>query len=183
MGDVSGHGIGPALIMSSARSSLRAMAGEKPSRLMERLNRIMVDDNKGKGMMTLFYTVLDPNKREMTYVNAGHDYPIVVRKKGEVDFLRSTGGLLGIFEDAKYREESLFLDKGDVVCIYTDGITESLNSEGEQFGTERLVEAVKGLINQRADSIIESVLEQVNTFTNGSQAEDDITMMVIKVEA
>lgn len=183
MGDVSGHGIGSALIMSSARSSLRAMAGEKPSKLMERLNRIMVDDNKGKGMMTLFYTVLDPNKRELTYVNAGHDYPFIVRKDGKVDFLRSTGGLLGIFEDSKYREESVLLNKGDIVGIYTDGITESLNSEGEQFGTERLVEAVKGLINQRADSIIESVLEQLNVFTDGSQAEDDITMMVIKVEA
>ena len=182
MGDVSGHGIGPALIMSSARSSLRAMAGEKPSRLMERLNRIMVDDNKGKGMMTLFYAVLDPNKREMTYVNAGHDYPFVVRKNSRVDFLRSTGGLLGIFEDSKYHEESLLLNKGDLVCIYTDGITESVNSEGEQFGTERLVEAVKGLINQRADSIIEDVLEQVNAFSDALQPEDDITMMLIKVE-
>ena len=158
------------------------MDGEKPSRLMERLNRIMVDDNKGKGMMTLFYAVLEPNKREMTYVNGGHDYPFVVRKKGEVDFLRSTGGLLGIFDDAKYREEILFLDKGDIVCIYTDGITESVNSEGEQFGTERLVEAVKGLINQRADSIIEGVLEQVSAFSDTLQPEDDITMMVIKVE-
>lgn len=182
MGDVSGHGIGPALIMSSARSSLRAMAGEKPSRLMERLNRIMVDDNKGKGMMTLFYAVLDPNNRELTYVNAGHDYPFVVRKKGEVDFLRSTGGLLGIFEDAKYREENVSLEKGDILTIYTDGITESLNSEGEQFGTGRLVDAIKGLINNKAELIIEGVLDQLKAFSGGLQAEDDITMMVIKVE-
>jgi len=182
MGDVSGHGIGSALIMSSARSSLRAMAGEKPSRLMERLNRIMVDDNKGKGMMTLFYSVLDLAKREMTYVNAGHDYPFVVRRKGDVDFLASTGGLLGIFEDFKYREENVSLEKGDVLAIYTDGITESLNSEGEQFGTGRLVEAVKGLMNQKAELIIEGVLDQLKAFSGGLQAEDDITMMVIKVE-
>ena len=183
MGDVSGHGIGSALIMSSVRSSLRAMAGEKPSRLMERLNRIMVDDNKGRGMMTMFYAVLYPDKREMTYVNAGHDYPFIIRKNGEVDFLRSTGGVLGIFEDAEYGEESVSLGEGDVIGIYTDGITESVNSEGEQFGTERLVEAVQDSINEGAESIIERVMDQIGDFTGAMQPEDDITMMLIKVDA
>ncbi len=182
VGDVSGHGTGAALVMSSMRSALRALAGGDTAGLLERLNGIMVEDNAGRGMMmTLFYGVIDPVKMNMIYTNAGHDYPFIIRRTGDIEFLSSNGGLLGIFDGVAFGSDSRSLQAGDVLCLYSDGITERKSGEGEQFGVDRLVESVSSLKNEKADDIVSGVMDRLDLFAGQVPADDDVTLMIIKI--
>jgi sigma-B regulation protein RsbU (phosphoserine phosphatase) len=187
LGDVSGHGIGPALLMASARSIIRARAeeyAEDLQDLFDRLNVRLVRDTGDARFMTLFYGLLDSSegKRRLMSISGGHDPAIWLRADGTVIELKTSGGLpLGIFEDAAYEPSApVDLATGEVVVVGTDGIWEATNADGEMFGKERLTDLLSASAGQDAETIYQTILQAVLDFIGQSPRTDDITLLVIR---
>ena len=178
--DVVGKGIGAALLVSAIRASLYALVGRELAAraVMRRANRFFYDSVEDGRYVTLFYAVLDVPSRRMIYVNAGHHPPTVLRENGEVEALKSGGVPLGMFEAPRYFEGVAGLDQGDVMVLFTDGIVESSNAHDEHYGRGRLMTTLGGVRTESADAICRHVMEDVRSFSFGSQ--DDRTLLVLK---
>jgi len=185
LGDVTGHGIGSALLMASSRASLRALMKNIPGidRGLFELNNTLEEDMEEEKFMTLFYGELDPATNELRYASAGHDSPLWYSPgRGEFTELESTGLPLGMFEDTDYGvSPPMPLAPGDVMFIATDGIWEAMNARKEQFGIERLKAVLVENCAQPAPGIIETVRRAVFAFMDGAKQRDDLTAVVIKV--
>ncbi|MEW6356322.1 MAG: GAF domain-containing SpoIIE family protein phosphatase [Planctomycetota bacterium] len=186
IGDVSSHGVGPALLMTTARAFLRALiAGGVPiAAILGQLNDFLVDDMGEGRFMTLFYGVLDPNKKEMKFTSAGHEPGVVMRSgSGEFCEVENTGCPLGIMPGAPFPEgEVISLSSGDILLLLTDGILEAMDLKREKFGRERLRKVVAQEKTRPAREIIQSVHKAVLDFCAGAAQRDDLTMVVIKTE-
>jgi serine phosphatase RsbU (regulator of sigma subunit)/anti-sigma regulatory factor (Ser/Thr protein kinase) len=189
VGDVSGKGIGGAFLMSIVRTALRLEArGEKSaSDVLVKINNTLQSEFK-KGMyMTLFYIILDSKKREINYASAGHTPMILYRGKTERMYRMNPKGFpigLNIGDPKLFKRnmgnEKISLDKGDLLLIYTDGITEAMNPEREEFGEIRLIDFIKKHYPQQPKEFAVKLIEEVHHFTHGSPQADDITFIVIK---
>ncbi len=182
--DVSGKGVPAALFMALSRIIVRVAATgyPEPSGVIATANPLISASTATGMFVTLFYGILDSGNKTLTYINAGHNPPLVLRAGTlKADELPATGIALGVLEDAPYRQESVRLCSGDIIVLYTDGITEAENSEGEMFGTERLLATVKESRDRPAGEIVENVIGAVLSFSEGRPQFDDITLMVIKV--
>lgn len=180
--DVADKGIGAALFMASTRTLLRASTSlfEKPADMMAWLNRKLAPDCENGMFVTAFLGILDTKNGNMEYVNAGHNPPIVVRKKQTSPLMR-TGIALGAMDEAIYDQASTMLGDGDLVCFYTDGITEAFSPTGEMFGEERLCSLLRQAEDSMtAEEILEDILFTVREMTNNSVLSDDISILVIK---
>ena len=130
--------------------------------------------------VTLFYLVLDAQTRRFIYINAGHLPPIVLRKNGDVELLRSGGFPLGFFDNPRYFEQFVQLESGDLLCLYTDGITEATNAEDEDYGRSRLLGVLKEHQSAAAAEVCRTVLlSDVRRFSGGAPT-DDATVLVIR---
>ena len=181
--DASGKGVPAALLMALSRSLIRAYSQDKLSILsaLEHANGFMLD-NLGSGMfVTCFYAVFDPNQKILRYVNAGHNPVVVTRSEGQVLTLPASGTPLGILEQPGVAEETCELASGDLVMMYTDGITEAVDAYDEQFGIDRLEEITRNSGGLTAAEISGRVLTAVKTFAAGQPQFDDMTVVVIKV--
>src|SRR5688572_23837018 len=165
--DVSGHGVSAGMLMSSLQTALRTMAPDtdSPAEILERINRFYIHNINFTTFVTVFLARLDPSTRVLDYVNAGHNPPDLFRKQdGEITWLMPTAAAVGLMEEYHPETRSVALEDGDVLLLYTDGLTEASNSLGEQFGDERLDE----LIRQNADlpvaDIIQAVRQSMATF-------------------
>ena len=178
--DVVGKGIGAALLVSAIRASMYALVGRELATraVMRRANRFFHDSVEEGKYVTLFYAVLDVPSRRMIYVNAGHQPPIVLRANGDVEELRSGGVPLGMFESPRYFEGVAALDVGDLFVLYTDGIVESSDARDNHYGRRRLVSTLEASRTESADDICGHVMQDVRTFSFGSQ--DDRTLLVLK---
>lgn len=178
--DVSGKGIPGAILMASARATLRAYL-EDPHTVKDaitNLNRVLCRDTQSDQFVTLFYSILHLHEGALTYTNAGHNPPILFRG-GEVFFLQKGGMILGVLPNMTYEEEKLQLKKGDIIIFYTDGITEA--SRGDvYFGVERLLEIVKNNMSLSAEEIMEKILVNISKFVRDSSEGDDTTIIVLK---
>ncbi len=186
VGDVSGHGIGAALFMATARAHIRASVNNHKSisKAMEVVNNLLlVDMEKNDQFMTLLIMHLDIKKKEIAYTSAGHEIAIVYRP-GEDTYieLHSTGLPLGLIEDSSFKEEKCKLKAGDVVLLYTDGIKEAMNKKDELFGYDRIKEILSKNAELSANEIREHILEDVMAFSDGCEQQDDWTVVVIKVK-
>ena len=182
--DVIGKGIPSAILMSETRAALRAQVNNihHPDEIIERVNQILHRDTRPTEFVTMFYARLDTNRKNLIYTNAGHNPPIRVRN-GELTLLEEGGPILGFIEDSEYEDERIDLMPGDVVFLYTDGVTEARNPDSqEMFGVEQLHQVVIDNAGLAAQDIIEQVLDAVHTFVKGEPLDDDITMLVLKVE-
>jgi len=185
VGDVTGHGIGAALLMAAARGVLRSQAarhGTGVERLCVELNRHLVRDTPDTLFMTLFYGVLDGNERCLHWISAGHG-PNFLYKRRSASFtkLPSCGIPLGIMEPADFATPApAILERGDILLIGTDGIWEACGPDGEQFGTDRLQGVVAASAEAPAETIIDTVLAAVETFRGEAPQGDDLTLLVIK---
>lgn len=176
LGDVSGKGTGAALLMASARSIIRMFAeqGLPPAEVLLNVNRILVTDLPRTRFVTMIYAIIDPASKSIVFSNAGHLPPLFADSNG-LRFLESDSGLpLGI-QDGSFAEQRVQMSSGSRLLLYSDGITEAMNSISEEFGEERLKEH---LTNPSAS--IQSLLESVNVFLNGFTASDDMTVVMIK---
>lgn len=182
--DVSGKGIPAALFMALSRIVVRVNAtwyGRRPAAAIRDANAIIANDAKSGMFVTLFYGFLDSAERTLTYVNAGHNPPIHFRAvDGTLSELAATGIAMGVLPDAAYTQESVQMLPGDVLVLYTDGITEAENADLEMFGTGRLERIILASNQLPADGLIEEILTAVRSFTGDHPQSDDITLMVIR---
>jgi sigma-B regulation protein RsbU (phosphoserine phosphatase) len=185
VGDISGHGFGPAILMASVMSYLRAFArGEMAlDRILARTNDLLYEETRPEDFATALVVRVDPKNRVLEYGNAGHPAGWVLDTQGAVkDELRGTGVPLGMFARAEYRSvSSLLLRPGDTVVLYTDGISEAESPDGSQFGDGRILEAVREHLGENARRITESLFSAVRDFTHGDRPLDDMTAVIIKV--
>ncbi len=185
VGDVSGHGVGAALLMASARAVLRSHAihhGENLSKLFEELNRHLVADTGDEQFITLFYGVLSAEARTLSWTSGGHDPALWLRHaSGEIEELPNTGMPVGMLDSATYDQAGpIVLEAGDVIVIGTDGIWEATSPTGEAFGKGRLRQLLTATADQPAHEIRATVARTVHDFRGAQPQEDDITLVVIK---
>jgi sigma-B regulation protein RsbU (phosphoserine phosphatase) len=188
IGDVSGKGIAAALMMASLQASLRGQT-IKPcatlSEMIQHINRLVYEASASNRYATFYYAQFDPATRVLRYVNAGHNPPILYRKNGDagqIIRLEEGGTVVGLFPDFPYCEASLELDYGDLLVAFTDGISEAMTSDEEEFGEERLVEAIRTCEARNAADMINCILERVDAFTAGAPQHDDMTLLIVRVE-
>jgi serine phosphatase RsbU (regulator of sigma subunit) len=179
VGDVSGKGMPAALLMANLQASLRTLAQTDlpPDRLVERLNVALHDNTAPQMFATFFYGALDAAENSVHYVNAGHNFPIVCGN-GRMEKLTEGGLLLGVLPEGKYQSGKIELKPGEILALYSDGITEAINGEGKEFGEERLVQLLMGSCEQEATTILHNILKEVEYYCGIPQ--DDVTLMVLK---
>jgi sigma-B regulation protein RsbU (phosphoserine phosphatase) len=181
--DVSGKGVPAALFMALSRIVVRvnALWHRDPAKAIFASNNIITPDSKSGMFVTLFYGALSEKDRTLTYVNAGHNSPIVCRSRdGSIEELMPTGIVLGAVENREYFSRTIDICPGDVIVLYTDGVTEPVNEQEEMFGEERLTSIIRENARLPASEIVAKILREVQQFTEGMPQFDDITLMVIK---
>ncbi|MBU1932103.1 SpoIIE family protein phosphatase [Patescibacteria group bacterium] len=182
--DVSGKGISAALFMALSKTLIRTSAVGNPdvASAIKQANKLILADSKSNMFITLFYAIFSPKEMSLRYVNAGHNPPILLREgSGDPILLETKGIALSVIEDIELEEGEVKLAKGDVVVLYTDGVTEAINEKEEQFGEERFIRAIKENHTLSAQDIIEKVQHEITIFTKEQPQFDDITLMVLKV--
>ena len=182
VGDVSGKGTGAALLMSSLHAAVRAQTQTRAStsEVMGEINGYIFENSPSNKFLTLFYGGLDPITGTLTYSNGGHNAPIFVRRSGEVERLDKGGLPIGMMQGVAYQEASVEFHPGDVLVIYSDGITESINERDEEFEEERLIEVVKNNMGRSASGIRDRIDEALSRFVGTTAPVDDMTLMIIK---
>ena len=180
--DVSGKGVPAALLMAFLRASLRAAThiGYSPHISMAKVNYLLWESIERNQFVTAFYAILDVTNKTLTYTNAGHNPPVLLKQNGDVSFIERGSIPLGMFRDTRYHEYYLTTEPGDVLMLYTDGATEAQNPEGEEFGRERLAKTVQLNRQLGARELITAAHAEVLEWTDGHGATDDVTFFVIK---
>ena len=182
LGDVSGKGMPAALMVMAFEARLRVLAEDEstPAALVARLNKVTCANCPSNRFITFFYGILDPATGELAFANAGHNPPFLVRASGIVERLSDGGPVLGILPFAPYNQQQARLEPGDLLVIYSDGVTEATNTSDEEFGEERLTGVLKAHRNAPASAIVSAIRESLNQFTRGAPQADDITLVVAR---
>ena len=186
VGDISGHGVDAALLMTTARGFLRMRASQpgSPSQIITEMNRHLANDLYGSGrFMTLFYLKLDPEKQAAKWVRAGHDPAMIYCPENDVftELGGTTSALpLGVIHESRYEEHTNDLLPGQIIAIGTDGIWESRNFKGEMFGKERFKMVLRDNAKECAQAILNAVFKEISIFTGGARPVDDITLVIVK---
>ncbi|RJP59911.1 MAG: STAS domain-containing protein [Candidatus Auribacter fodinae] len=185
VGDVSGHGIGSALVMASARAHIRAFANNIAdiSQAIGIINNLMIlDMEKNNQFMTLFLMTLDYEMKKIHYISAGHEIGLIYRPGEDMIIeLESTGLPLGLVENAKFEDRYAQLQENDILFLYTDGIKEAMNSGEEMFGLDRIKQCLKKYSKLPVDKIMAAIVNDVTAFTGNAQQQDDWTLVVLKM--
>jgi phosphoserine phosphatase RsbU/P len=181
LGDVSGKGTGAALLMTVLRAAVRAHWTEyEPAEAVGRINRTVCQNVPDGKYATFAMARLDPESGEIRYVNAGHNPPILVRADGRIEELKEGGMVLGMFEPVPYVHGDAHLDPGDTLVIFSDGVSETWDKQGEEFGEERLARTIAASRGLRAAAIEAGILAEIDAFSGGAKATDDRTLIVLK---
>ena len=182
LGDVSGKGMPAAMLMANLQATLRGQAlfTSSAAECMSRANTLLYRSTDSQKFATLFYGILDSNSNIFHFSNAGHDPPILLNLAGKIERLTKGGTVLGFMEQYKYEEDNKELNSGDTIIIYSDGITEALNENDEEFGEDKLLDLITKNRTDSAEDIINNVFTSVKTFVKNVPQSDDITIVVIK---
>jgi serine phosphatase RsbU (regulator of sigma subunit)/pSer/pThr/pTyr-binding forkhead associated (FHA) protein len=184
LGDVSGKGTGAALLMTVLRAAVRAHWMEPGlADAVGRINRTVCQNVPSSKYVTFFLAALDPATGRLEFVNAGHNPPLLVRASGDVEKLSLGGLVLGIFEGVAYDDGSVEMRKGDTLIVYSDGVTETWDPDGEEFGEDKLITLAVSGRAQGAEAVQNSILAEIERFEQGARATDDRTLVVLKREA
>ena len=178
--DVSGKGIPAALFMMRAKTAIRSLAesGRSPAEVLAQANSMLCEGNDAEMFVTVWLGVVDLKTGEIKCANAGHEYPAVMRAGGGYELFKDRHGLaLAAMDGMKYKEYELHLDPGDRIFVYTDGVPEAINSETEQYGTERMIKALNRAAKATLKGGLSSVLEDLAAFVGKEDQFDDITML------
>jgi phosphoserine phosphatase RsbU/P len=182
--DVSGKGVSAALYMALSRTLLHASGGSEPdpSPALRNANRLIYEDGRSSMFITVFYGVLDPERRQFSYVNAGHNPPLLMRAGESGSWMTGAKGIaLGVIPDVSIDSSTLDLLPGDCIVLYTDGVTEAFNERDEYFGEERLLDFMARHPSGSAEELMTALLEEIRTFAGSAPQSDDITLVVIRV--
>lgn len=191
--DVAGKGMPAALLMSTVQATLRSLtarngsggpASYELSSIVSKLNRLLFNTTQGEHYVTFFYATFDQNTQRLTYVNAGHNPPMYFPADSRSEFRELTsGGLVaGAFEHAAYEQETVQMQRDDLLFLYTDGLSEALNVAGEEFGANRIMDTLKSIASLSADQIRDVVVRRVKDWCAGMSLYDDLTFVVMKVK-
>lgn len=185
IGDVAGKGVAAGLILSSFRSSMRAEIRNNYSiaTIFDKVNQLLLETTEPSRFVTALYGVLDIEKRRFTYASAGHYPGLLVHEDGSVEELDTGGTVLGAFPDQRYDEGFVHLRAGDMLILYTDGVTEAINLAGEEFGTARLLDMAVTVRGRSSAKIAAAIERAVRSFSKRKVPGDDLTLVVLKVTA
>lgn len=182
IGDIAGKGMAAALLMANLQANLRsqcAIAVEQPEQLLRSVNRLFYENTADNAYATLFYSEFDDKTGRLRYANCGHFPGLVLREDGSVERLDSTAPVLGLFTEWECATCERQLDPGDLFAIYTDGITESLDPRGDEFGEERLIDALLRHRHRSPSEVVAAVFDEVRRFSPHEQR-DDVTLIVAR---
>jgi sigma-B regulation protein RsbU (phosphoserine phosphatase) len=182
--DVAGKGVPAALLMASLQSSLRAEADpwRRPSDVISILNETIYEHTAGDTFATVFYGVVDFEREVLTYCSAGQTPPVIIRKDLTCQLLDRTSIVLGIASRPEFTDASVPIHLGDLIFLYTDGVTDELNRDDEPYGEERLIEVLRRSYGLGLDTLVENVYGEVLGHTGGV-TQDDLTALAIRVES
>jgi sigma-B regulation protein RsbU (phosphoserine phosphatase) len=181
--DVAGKGMPAALLMSNLQAAVRAFSqgGSEPAALCGNINRLLCRHMVSGRFVTFCFAWIDAKRRSLTYANAGHNPPLLLRADGSVERLSEGGMVMGVFPDAAFKQAELSLGAGDRLLFYTDGITEAPSPDGEEFGEDRLAEAARSAPDQSVERLKDHVLAQLAAFTGGTFV-DDATLIAVAAD-
>jgi sigma-B regulation protein RsbU (phosphoserine phosphatase) len=185
LGDVAGKGMAAALLMTDLRATMRAQveAGRPIVDLTSRLNRSIYENVRGERFITLMVAMVNGETGDVSYVNGGHNPPYLLRADGTLETLTTGGLLLGIFPEAVYETATVTLRAGDVLTLYSDGVTEARNPKGEEYGEERLEAFLRTHNALPPEKLVASLIGEIQQFTNAAQLADDVTVVVIRCDS
>lgn len=181
--DVSGKGVGAALFMAMTKLLIKSRASDDkmPAKILTRVNADLAKDNPTCMFVTVFLATINLRTGQVTYTNAGHNPPMIKRASGDVDEVPDAHGpVLGAMEGMEYGESSINLGPGDVLLVFTDGVTEAMNKEGSLYSDARLLQTIQNISEISADSILKTVCRSVDDFALGAEQADDITMITLQ---
>ncbi len=182
--DVSGKGVSAALYMALCRTLIRVcgIAQERPGDAIREANRLIYEDGRSSMFITVFYGVLDPRQRSFTYVNPVHNPPLPFRGKPPVACMMSGKGIaLGVIDEVNLSPETLLVERGDLIVLYTDGVTEAFNEQEKFFGEERLIASISRNLNLTVHEIATGLINDIRGFSGTEPQSDDITLILIRV--
>ena len=180
--DVSDKGVPAALFMMSSRTLLKgaAIGTDNPGEALREVNELLYEENETMMFVTVLYSIYDPATGRLNYSNGGHDAPLLVRPDGSSELLPLTNGVaLGIAPDVEFSSNTVQLEPGDAVVLYTDGVTEAMNSKGEQFGVKRMHDVFTMNPPKGSEQAAQAIFEAVRNFVGEAQQFDDITCLVL----
>lgn len=182
IGDISGKGIAAALLMANLQANLRsqsAIALDQPQLLLQSANRLFYENTADSAYATLFFAQYDNRTQRLKYANCGHLSALLLRRNGDLELLDSTSTVLGLFQqwDCPIEERQLF--SGDTLALYTDGVTETFDNAGQEFGEQRLIEALRRHRASSSQELVASIVNDVQQFSADEQ-HDDITIIIAK---
>lgn len=182
IGDITGKGMPAAMLMANLQATFRSqvLVNDDCSVCITRTNKLLYRSTESTKFATMIYGALDPKTGEVKYTNGGHDCPILFKKNQDPIQLESTGLILGIFEDSEYTQQSVQLNTGDLLLLFSDGISEAMNSDLEMYGTNRLQELVQNNHTKSTSEIGSLILDDIREHVDGNTQSDDITLMLIK---
>lgn len=180
MADVSGKGVPAAMFMAVARTAIRSFTvpGKTPAEILKHVNDVMVRDNDNMMFVTVFYGFYNIRTGEVVYVNAGHNPPYVLRREGRLDTLQPTGPILSVLEDATYTHAQTRLEPGEVLVLFTDGVTEA-DREGELYGEERFETLLGSIADRPVENLCQEVIDAVVDY-GGRELRDDVTVLALR---
>jgi serine phosphatase RsbU (regulator of sigma subunit) len=182
--DVSGHGAAASLLMPSLAVALRLRARELdgPAAIIKDLDTVLKQITNAATFVTMFYGRFDQGSRSLQYANAGHNPPLLVRTRtGESLTLKEAGPIMGILNQAQYTDTVIALDQGDILTLFTDGVTEQENEAGDEFSLSRLEQVIVSREAEPAAALVARVTEAVSAFAGAKEQADDLTLVVVKV--
>ncbi len=181
--DVSGKGVPASLLASSLQASLRAhcVGSDSPAQILGRVNAYLHESTDPSHFATLFLAIYDPASRSLRYSSGGHNAPILRRGDGSLRLLEVGGLPIGAFDFGTYEEEEILCEDGDVLFMYTDGLTESLSPDGEEFGTDRVEQLLGDRWQLAAPDLLTTMHSELRTFCGSDQADDDVTLVALKI--
>ena len=181
--DVCGKGIPAALYMAVSRTIIhsKGMQGVTAAECLTESNRLLANSSANYMFVTVFYAIFNTKSGLVTYSNAGHNSPHIVRAGGAIEPLPMDGQFMaGVFEEEVYADKTLQLDHGDALVMFTDGVTEAMDSTNRQFGTDRLDNILSGVADKSSQEIVEAIKVGMTDFVGDEEQNDDITMLVLK---
>ncbi len=186
--DVAGHGVSASLHMASIQALLRTLVpvNKSPAEVMRQVHKLFIHNIRFETFVTFFIGAFDSSTKRLTFCNAGHQPPLVLHKnkskKESVEMLRPTGAAIGLVEEAEFAEKTIELQEEDLLVMYTDGVTEAVNPQNQEFGRERLVKLSRQVNNTPVKEVVQQIRQGLEEFSEGKPLADDTTIVICKIK-